>query len=101
MVELLVQPPTVCATVSDVKTTKWTESALHWMPARKSKPSSVRDMPVTFWMDAPAQAVAKAEALFARTRPRLRGSVVLSGEAPRLSTQAAATVPDCESDMDG
>jgi len=98
---LLVQPPTMCFTPSVVTTTKWGESALHGMLARKSKLSSLRDMPVTFWMDAPAQAVAKAEALFARTRPRLRASVVLSGEAPRLSTQAAARVPDCESDMYG
>src|SRR5260370_36707784 len=58
-------------------------------------------MPVTFWMAAPAQVPAEADALSARARPRLRGSVVLSGDAPRFSTQAAARAPDCGSDMYG
>src|SRR6266853_3492529 len=99
VVGLLVQPPTVCFPPSAVTTTNWSELVLHWTLARKSKPSSVRDMPVTFSMTAPAQVPAEAEALVARARPRLRGSVVLSGEAPRSSTQAAARVPDRGSDM--
>jgi len=45
---LLVHPPTVCDFPSVVTTRKWIELVLQWMLARKSTPSSVIDMPVTF-----------------------------------------------------
>ena len=58
-------------------------------------------MPVTFWMFAPAHELVEADAPFERTRARLRGSLPSCGEVPRLSTQAAASAPDCVSDTNG
>ena len=95
MAGLVVQPPTVYVPPSVVVTTNLGELAPHGMLALESKPISVRDMPMTFWITAPAQSPVGAEALVASTRPRLVGSVVLSGEAPILATQAAARAPEC------
>jgi hypothetical protein len=81
--------------------TKWIEPVLHGMAVRKSKPTSVRDMPVTFWMVAPAHELVGAVPPFETTRARLCRSVGSFGVVPILLIQAEASAPDVESDTYG